>query len=732
MDDNEHQNILRTQARRFAQVISKLKSTSERRHAIIHDGWHQLLLDEARGGSGLSMKDFCTVVEEFAQEGVSRFAELAVTYKILGEANRIEAFENVCFADELQGNKERKIASLEIFDNDDGFVVSGSARVTCGQEEPQWSLAMGQHHDDPVLFMLNLRQAQMKLGEAVDGSRILHATFSNLTLSNDLVLARGAAAITISQELSEHLLLGRCAELQSCAKRLFAMTHEYLGARNQFGKPLSSFQVLQHKTVDVHIALELSNALLSQVADAYEPNNPDIRNAVIALCLQSSNAAMMTANWAIQMHGAIGFSDECSIAPFVKRIVQLSHGYGSVRDLRERLCNALMNSNHDSRLISIRRDTSSEGHLRADVCAFVNQVLPQHLRDLPTRPEPDQGRWWHKELHRKGMIAPAWSKENGGMGASPREQMIIAEELARAGAPEISAQAIYHIGPLIIRHGSAAQKSRHLPKMLSGDCIWCQGYSEPNAGSDLASIATTGAIKADRIVVNGQKIWVTGGHSADWMFALVRTDHDAKDRRAGISMLLIDMKSKGLEVRPIRTLAGDDEFSEIFLTDVEVPLENVLGEINGGWQLAHSVLEQERLNSASPRKVVVLFEKLLMLANSREQSSIDLLRVRLSELQADLLALGAAFESALQAHLEGRSDRGIGSLLKIANADLVQTVSEELMELAGEDGASSLQIDLGHRKVFPALSYLQARRATIHGGTSEIQKTIVAKRLLRM
>ena len=195
------------------------------------------------------------------------------------------------------------------------------------------------------------------------------------------------------------------------------------------------------------------------------------------------------------------------------------------------------------------------------------------------------------------------------MEASASQRLILFEEMAIKGAPELSAQGIYHIGPIIIRFGTPEQKAMLLPGTLSGAINWCQGYSEPNSGSDLASLRTSARQDGDRFIVNGQKIWTTGAHFADWMFALVRTDPDAADRREGISMILIDMKSKGIRVRPIRTIAGDEEFCEVFFDNVEVPAKNILSGVNHGWKLANAVLETERMMSSSPQKVIVMLER---------------------------------------------------------------------------------------------------------------------------
>ena len=237
---------------------------------------------------------------------------------------------------------------------------------------------------------------------------------------------------------------------------------------------------------------------------------------------------------------------------------------------------------------------------RLEVRAFVETRLPDDIR-IATRDgvpmNKEQTARWHAILHDKGWLVPHWPVDVGGLGWNAAQRLVFDEEMCLHFAPELSALMFDMIGPVLIRYGNAAQKAAFLPKIASGTQAWCQGYSEPNAGSDLASLVTRAERRCDKYVVNGSKIWTSYAHVADWIFCLVRTDREAKVQE-GITFLLIDMCTPGITVRPIQCIHGLAMFNEVFFDNVEVPVENVVGEENRGWTIAKSLLEFERLNRA--------------------------------------------------------------------------------------------------------------------------------------
>lgn len=375
----------------------------------------------------------------------------------------------------------------------------------------------------------------------------------------------------------------------------------------------------------------------------------------------------------------------------------------------------------------LRSETREQSDFRQEVRRWLNENLPDHLRFLTFRPLPKDGMPWYRRLAERGWIAPHWPKKFGGMTATPVEQVIMFEEFARAGAPDIPTQGLNHLGPLLMKLGTAEQKARHLPPIVSGEVIWCQGYSEPNAGSDLASLKTRADLDGDYLVINGQKIWTTWGHHADWMFALVRTGGGA-NKREGITFVMIDMTSPGITRKPIRTIAFDEEFAEIFFDNVRVPLTNVVGKIGDGWSVATAVLDQERLLLGSPATALRALERLrrfLRLSRSRpDERQIDL--IARAEMEVD--ALTACF--LCLAEEEAGGSTADASYLKVFATETTQFVLDVLQDVVGPLAAVRAAPYVGNERLDINEMFLQSRRLTIYGGSSEIQRTIIANRTL--
>jgi hypothetical protein len=375
-------------------------------------------------------------------------------------------------------------------------------------------------------------------------------------------------------------------------------------------------------------------------------------------------------------------------------------------------------------------DDPADRTFRAEVREWIAANCPKELRDRPLRIDPPELKPWHRRLYERGWIAPHWPKEAGGMGATLTQQIILFEEMSRIGAPTPYPHGLSFIGPLIIDAGTPAQKAKHLPGILTGDVTWCQGYSEAASGSDLASLATRAVLDGDGFVVNGHKMWTTNGHFADWMFALVRTDPQAKPRHAGITMLLIDLKSPGITVRPIQTIRGDCEFAEEFFVDVRVPRENVLGALNGGWQVANRLLGSERFTTGHPRNAAVILNKARQIAEYSGAIRDPAFQHRLALIEIDLLAFSAFYRHAASLHAHGQAPPSMAPVIKIAGGELGQQASELLVDAAGPLGSSAADIMVGNTALNPAADLFEMRRVTVGSGTVEIQRNIIARRVL--
>ncbi|MDE0029316.1 MAG: acyl-CoA dehydrogenase family protein [Deltaproteobacteria bacterium] len=382
--------------------------------------------------------------------------------------------------------------------------------------------------------------------------------------------------------------------------------------------------------------------------------------------------------------------------------------------------------------ISFIADTKEDAAFRLEVRNWLEENLPAELKGWSTRPPPEMIRPWQRKLYERGWIAPGWPKQYGGMEATVNQQLILQEEFGRAEAPVLSRQAVGHIGPILIRHGTEEQKAEHLPKMLSGEVLWAQGYSEPGSGSDLASLRTRGEIDGDHVVINGHKIWTTGGHYADWMYALIRTDPDAPRKQLGISMVLIDLRTPGITIRPIKTLADDEEFAEEFFDNVRVPLANVVGKLNDGWRVAKALLDGERLGNANPQLALDMLERVRKVARATGAFDDPVFQDRLTQAELDVLAQSAVFAHAVQIARAGREIGADSSFIKIVSTDIVQRIADLLLDAAGEHAADAGPLDTPEGPVEVSVLWREVRRMSIYAGTSEIQRNVTAKRVLRL
>lgn len=359
---------------------------------------------------------------------------------------------------------------------------------------------------------------------------------------------------------------------------------------------------------------------------------------------------------------------------------------------------------------------------------FLRTNFPDDLRDLPKRLHWQEVKGWYMTLSAKGWLAPGWPHEFGGMGLSAAKQLIYTEEFENYGVARTPDHGIMLLGPLLIRYGTPEQQQYFLPRILSGEHIWCQGYSEPNAGSDLASLRTEAVLDGDEWVVNGQKIWTTLATDADWIFLLVRTDKAAK-KQEGISFLLVPMDSPGVTVRPILNLDLHDELCEVFFDDVRVPRGNLVGKLNAGWTMAKALLGFERIFLGSPKQSANALTRLELLGEHLGLTNESCFRDRFTRLRLDLEDHKLLFETFAERLRRGGNLGPDVSLLKVHQTELFQRITEYMLEISGEYAALLDPIE-GIGSLNPTGLFMQARPATIYGGSSEIQRNILAKMVL--
>lgn len=579
----------------------------------------------------------------------------------------------------------------------------------------------------------------------VDGSQAANLRFEQVVLPPGAVLGQGPQA----QDALRHALAAgqilQAAELLGAGQAMLAQTLAYLRTRSQFGKAIGSFQALQHRCVDMFIHLEVAQATLDEVlalaaqddlsCNRLEAEASRANARCTAAALQASRAA-------VQLHGAIGYTQECDLSLFYKRVLCLSAWLGNVTAHQRRHA-ALTGEAETGATTAVawtgefprHADWSAmpEADFRRMVRGFLQQRYPQQLRYLSHRARWSEMRDWYLTLSAQGWIAPAWPQAHGGMGLPADKLIAWIEELEQYGVARAPDQGIVMIGPLLIQHGTPEQQQRFLPRILSGENVWCQGYSEPGAGSDLASLRTEALpardAQGEHFVVNGQKIWTTLAQDANHIFMLVRTDKDAR-KQEGISFLLCDLRTPGITVRPIHTLAGEPEFCEVFFDNVRVPAGNLVGKLHGGWTIAKALLGFERIFLGSPKQSQYALGQLARLAQARRLFADPVFAQRFAALRLDVADLTAAYTRFADIVRAGKPLPASVSLLKIWASETYHRIGALLVE-AGEEQGAVAGDQLLDGQTFNVLSPLiGATAAMIYGGTNEIQRNILARQVL--
>lgn len=388
--------------------------------------------------------------------------------------------------------------------------------------------------------------------------------------------------------------------------------------------------------------------------------------------------------------------------------------------------------------------TSAERAFQDEVAGFLADSFPAHMKEKVARDQhftkDDNVQWW-RILNKKGWHAPAWPVEYGGCDWTPMQHHIYQEQMAMAGAPVGLAFGISMVGPVIYTFANQAQKDHYLPRILNVDDWWCQGYSEPGAGSDLAGLKTRAVREGDKYIVNGQKTWTTLGQHADMIFCLVRTDPEAK-KQQGISFLLIDMKTPGIEVRPIITIEGGHEVNEVFFDNVEVPVENLVGEENKGWTYAKFLLSHERSGIAQvggSKRELAKLKKIAAVeqADGRPLAQNARFRDKMSEIEVDLMALEMFNLRVLAKQKKGEQPGIEANMLKIRGSQIGQRIRELQMQAVGpyampytpeafEAGWNGTPVGPDYAAAL-APHYFNHRKTSIYGGSNEIQRNILTK-----
>ncbi|CAB3852442.1 Crotonobetainyl-CoA reductase [Achromobacter animicus] len=736
-------------------------------------GWLGMSVPEALGGLGLGWHAMAAVLEEAGRAqlpeplvgaGVLSTALLARINPAGDGTVRDALLQALCAGGkrvglawqetegQLEAGESAGAFGVTVTAREGAYVLNGEKRhVVPGADVDGW-LVTADGETGSALFYLpaGTPGVTVQTHERADGSPACHLTIESAVVGGEALLAREGVLDAVDEALDYGRLM-QSAELVGVARQVLADSVAYLNTRKQFGQTLSSFQALQHRLVDATLQVELaSNSLLDALnAIAAAPDDVKARKAAASrVKARAARAGIDAARLAIQLHGAIGYTDECDVSLYFRSALHLAAWLGNATAHRQRYGvlaadpapeaddtaeDAPDDSTPGLDAMEFPREADwnamPEAAFRKLLRRFFRAHYPDHLRHVPWRLHWDEIKAWYFTLSRQGWIAPSWPREHGGMALSPARQIAFIEEAERYGVARAPDQGLVMLGPILIRHGTDAQRARFLPGILSGEAVWAQGYSEPDAGSDLASLRCEAVIDGDELVVTGQKTWSTLAQDATHMFMLVRTDKTVK-KQAGISFLLVDLNSPGVSRRPIRTLSGHEEFCEVFFDQVRVPRGNVVGELNAGWGIAKALLGFERLFSGSPKHASHALQQIFSLARQRGLLADPAFADRLAELRldsADLTAMYRVFADMAKAGLPLPPEL---SLLKIWATETHERLGALLIQIAEEYGGAAMRLSYGGGGVQALAPYTNALAATIFSGTNEIQRNIYAKQVL--
>lgn len=737
----------------------------ERWQAMARVGWPAILIPEAQGGLGLAPEAMSVIAQEIGAalvwEPVLDVAVQAATLlaHLPGNALRDRLLEGIAAGALIAGTAWQQCTTqVEIEPgpmvrrDNDGFRIGFASftSVRPGQGASGW-LVLGSLGDEPMLFWVAREDPGVAFEDEprVDAGSQGMLRLADCHLPEDRLVAQGAAVAQALARANDYMRIMQSAQLLGVARKAHETTLEYLKVRVQFGKPIGSFQSLQHRMVDAYIQLQLLDYALQEVLDQPDIEPTQLARQASRLKARAAQAAGQVTRMAVQMHGGMGYSDESDIGLMLKKALALSSTLGNERAHKARYVQLLRQqirmpqppvAQSDEEWDTFPKDhdwdAMAESDFRRMLRAFFRKHYPEHLRHRSRRLHWHEISGWYRTLSAQGWIAPSWPKQFGGMALSPEKMIAYIEEQERYGVGRPPDQGLVMLGPILIRYGTPQQQATYLPAILSGEHVWAQGYSEPNAGSDLASLRCEAVPDGDCFVVNGQKTWSTLAQDATHMFMLVRTDKSVK-KQAGISFLMVDLQTPGIQRRPIRTIAGDEEYCEIFFDQVRVPKENLVGALNEGWTISKALLGFERLFSGNPKHAQNTLGMIdtLMARTGMDEDPVFLADYAQLHLDiADLCSAYAAFSGMVRRNQPLPPDV---SLLKIWATETHEKAALLLLDAAGEHAGTTGTLALATlpQAQEPLLADIQvplynAAAAKIFSGTNEIQRNILAKVVL--
>ena len=755
------QELFRTTARSFLEAkapIDWVQARADEDQTLIADylwdeivemGWTGLTFPEASGGAELKFSDQVFLFEELGRALYPGpyFANFALAAACI--AHDPDLVQRL-----IDGESTFTLAWAE--PNHDGFIEDlGSVLCRAEPVGSSWRLSgvktsvpdaalvsnavvIANGADGAGAYLIDLAGPGVEVTSmpGIDGTRREYQL--QLTGAPATLLLTPAQTPAILEEVSRRALLAAAFEALGIAERVLSDIVQHAGVREQFGKPIGSFQAVSGPLADCFVDIQLARALADWAVLAFGKADPCMDTAIAAANASAVEAASRTVERAIQVAGAIGFTWEYHLHRFLRRSMWLEAFQGTATKKRALVASALLDTQRPIQTVELL-DTEAVAQFRSEVRLWISQNLPTAGAGLDLIGSldsyDDTKSRWREAMCESGNLVAHWPIEYGGKGVSDVYTAIFREEAIKAH-PRVSHGdcGVDLVAPLLMRYGSVAQRERFLEPIRRESEIWTQGFSEPNAGSDLAALQTRATKDGPNWILNGNKTWATYSPVADWIFVLARTDPEAK-RHRGISCFLVDAKSQGVEIRPIRDISGECEFGEIFFTDVLVPEANMLGGVNEGWGVAVMTLAHERVIESYEDigELGFVFDRLLdgvraeSMLVSRDLGD-SLLRDRIAKLWCQLQAVRLVQYRCVLALEHSDTPPSESEIVKLVWSEIAQDVATLGVELFGSSTNQSAAT--AGTAEYWKWNYLVARSLTIYAGTSEIIKSVVAERVL--
>lgn len=676
--------------------------------SLVEQGWLGLAVSEARGGDGYGLPELAVVLEELGRACAPGPFLPAVHAALLLDALGGPAADLLVPAI-VAGELVATVATSGALSGDRNaggeLVVSGEVRpVVGGHLADVLILPVRTGGDGTDLVVVDRAAVDVAELPSLDPTRRVAVVRADaVAVAADRQL--GASAEPVATWLSGVLY---AAEAVGLADWCIDTASSYAKVREQFGRPIGQFQAVKHRCADMLCATELARAATWDAARPAESDDERTLTGAIAAGL-AVDAAADAAKGCVQVLGGIGFTWEHDAHVYLRRATALRAALGGSEP--SYAATAALAAAGVRRRLTLDLPPEAE-HFRAEVAAFASAAKTVADRDERRRQVADAG-----------YVMPHWPAP-WGRDAGPLEQLVIDEELTRAGVRRPHLQVGAWVLPTLIAHGTPEQQERFIRPTFYGDLTWCQLFSEPGAGSDLAGLATKAARTDGGWLLSGQKVWTTMAHEADWGICLARTNPDAP-KHAGITCFLVDMRTEGLDIRPLRELTGAEMFNEVFLSDVFVPDDCVVGAVDDGWRVGRTTLANERVSMGNGSSFGFGFEVLMGIARDAGHLANAHVAVTLGRLAAEELALAVlGFRMTLRA-LSGAEPGPESSVRKLLGVEHDQRVQETGMAMYGADAAA-----LDGDAAMWTNGFLANRCLTIAGGTSEVQRNVIAERLL--